>query len=82
MKAEGRKQKAESRRMTTFCLLLSALCLPKGGEQMKKILTALAAWLVAITGLHLWLNVNWAVLLNDRLPESQRKLNVAYIPVT
>jgi NitT/TauT family transport system substrate-binding protein len=49
---------------------------------MKKISAAVAAWLVVITGLHLWLNVNWAVLLNDRLPESQRKLNVAYIPVT
>ena len=49
---------------------------------MKKIVAAVAAWLVVITGLHLWLNVNWDVLLNDRLPESQRKLNVAYIPVT
>ena len=49
---------------------------------MKRIWFSLAAWIVAITSLHLWLNVNWSVLLNDRLPESQRKLNVAYIPVT
>jgi len=49
---------------------------------MKRILSALAAWLVVITALHLSLNVNWDVLLNDRLPEGQRKLNVAYIPVT
>ncbi|MCU1348624.1 MAG: hypothetical protein JWO56_1654 [Acidobacteria bacterium] len=49
---------------------------------MKRILSIVAAWLLAITAAHLWLNVNWSVLLNDRLPESQRKLNVAYIPVT
>ena len=43
---------------------------------------AVAAWLVAlITAAHLALNVDWNVLLNDRLPE-KRKLNVAYIPVT
>jgi hypothetical protein len=49
---------------------------------VKRILLATTAWIVAITALHLSLNVNWSVLLNDRLPESQRKLNVAYIPVT
>lgn len=49
---------------------------------MKRILLATTAWLVLITALHFTLNVNWSVLLNDRLPESQRKLNVAYIPVT
>jgi hypothetical protein len=49
---------------------------------MKRILTAVAAWLVVISALHMTLNVNWSVLLNDRLPEAQRKLNVAYIPVT
>lgn len=41
-----------------------------------------AAWLAVITGLHLWLNVDWGSLLNDYLPEGERKLNVAYIPVT
>jgi hypothetical protein len=56
---------------------------PSGKEvSMKRILFAVSAWLVAISALHAWLNVNWSVLLNDRLPESQRKLNVAYIPVT
>jgi len=49
---------------------------------VKRIGFWVAAWLVMITALHLSLNVNWSVLLNDRLPESQRKLNVAYIPVT
>lgn len=42
----------------------------------------LLAWLVVVTGLHLWLNVDWAKWRNDSLPESERKLNVAYIPVT
>jgi len=43
---------------------------------------AVAGWLAVITAAHLLLNVNWQVLMNDRLPEGQRKLNVAYIPVT
>jgi NitT/TauT family transport system substrate-binding protein len=42
----------------------------------------MVAWLVAITGAHMLLNVNWAVALNDLLPLEKRKLNVAYIPVT
>lgn len=49
---------------------------------MKRIGFFAAAWVVAITALHMALNVNWDVLLNDRLPLSKRKLNVAYIPVT
>jgi len=40
------------------------------------------AWTALITGLHFWLNVDWSVVLNDRLPANERKLNVAYIPVT
>ncbi len=39
-------------------------------------------WLVLITGLHAWLNVNWDVVLNDFRPPAQRKIVVAYIPVT
>ena len=48
----------------------------------RRIVLAVAAWLVLITAAHLSMNVDWNVLLNDRLPESQRKLNIAYIPVT
>ncbi|HET7433179.1 MAG TPA: hypothetical protein VFN10_00555 [Thermoanaerobaculia bacterium] len=48
----------------------------------RKITIAIAAWIVVITAAHLSMNVDWNVLLNDRLPESQRKLNIAYIPVT
>ena len=56
--------------------------LSKGGERVRRIALTVAAWLVIITSAHFALNVNWSVLMNDRLPESERKLNVAYIPVT
>jgi hypothetical protein len=49
---------------------------------MKKLGIALIGWTAAITSLHAGLNVDWSEVLNDRLPEDQRKLNVAYIPVT
>jgi hypothetical protein len=49
---------------------------------VKKIEFVAAAWLVVITAAHMALNVDWNILLNDRLPAAQRKLNVAYIPVT
>jgi hypothetical protein len=48
----------------------------------RKIVLLVSAWVVVITAAHLATNVDWKVLLNDRLPESERKLNVAYIPVT
>ncbi len=49
---------------------------------MKKIFAFAGAWLAVVTAAHLVLNVDWTVLLNDRLPIAKRKLNVAYIPVT
>ena len=49
---------------------------------MKRIATWLLVWTGIVTGLHFWLNVSWLEILNDRLPADQRKLNVAYIPVT
>jgi hypothetical protein len=49
---------------------------------MRNIVLAIGAWLAAITAAHFAWNVNWQVLMNDRLPERERKLNVAYIPVT
>lgn len=57
----------------------------KGGEpmtNMRKIALSVAAWVAVITAAHLAANVDWKVMLNDRLPERERKLNVAYIPVT
>jgi hypothetical protein len=51
-------------------------------KDSKKILLGILIWIVGITALHFTLNFNWKVLLNDRLPEDKRRLNVAYIPVT
>ena len=48
----------------------------------RKIVAAIIAWVAIISAAHLTMNVDWKVLLNDRLPERERKLNVAYIPVT
>ena len=48
----------------------------------RKIALSVAVWVAVITAAHLATNVDWHVLLNERLPESERKLNVAYIPVT
>ena len=47
-----------------------------------KILLCVFGWLVAISVLHSYLNVNWAAVLNDYRPEAQRKITVAYLPVT
>ena len=47
-----------------------------------KILLFGAAWLVVVSTLHACLNVNWAAILNDYRPLNQRKVVVAYIPVT
>ena len=49
---------------------------------MRRIGVLALCWLLVITAAHLVLNVNWSVMMNDRLPEAKRKLYVAYIPVT
>src|SRR6202021_2562420 len=47
-----------------------------------KIALGVFGWLLLITGLHGWLNVNWAAFLNDYRPVEKRKITVAYLPVT
>ena len=48
----------------------------------RRILWLAGAWLVLVSALHAWLNVNWVAVLNDyRLPE-KRRITVAYVPVT
>src|SRR6202789_1938729 len=47
-----------------------------------KIALGVCGWLFLITGLHAWLNVNWAAVLNDYRPLEKRKITVAYLPVT
>src|SRR5215831_18931603 len=49
---------------------------------IRRISTALFLWTGLISALHLGLNFDWSSVLNERLPEGKRKLNVAYIPVT
>jgi NitT/TauT family transport system substrate-binding protein len=39
-------------------------------------------WLVVISSLHAYMNVNWAAVLNDYRPALKRKISVAYLPVT
>jgi NitT/TauT family transport system substrate-binding protein len=48
----------------------------------RKVLVLAVGWLVLISSLHAYLNVNWAAVLNDHLPTNKRKIIVAYIPVT
>ena len=48
----------------------------------RKIILLSAGWLVLITGLHGYLNVNWPAVLNAYRPITKRKITVAYIPVT
>jgi NitT/TauT family transport system substrate-binding protein len=47
-----------------------------------KIVLCGFGWLVLISGLHAYLNVNWAAVLNDYRPIEKRKITVAYLPVT
>jgi NitT/TauT family transport system substrate-binding protein len=47
-----------------------------------KALILVFSWLVLITAMHAWLNVNWAAVLNDYRPIEKRKITVAYLPVT
>ena len=47
-----------------------------------KIVLGVFAWLALISGLHAYLNVNWAAVLNDYRPVEKRKITVAYLPVT
>jgi NitT/TauT family transport system substrate-binding protein len=47
-----------------------------------RILLLVCGWLVLISALHGYLNVNWPAVLNDYLPLAKRKIVVAYLPVT
>jgi hypothetical protein len=48
----------------------------------KRVFLFVLAWAAAVTAAHLWLNLDWSSLLNEKLPPARRKFNVAYIPVT
>ena len=51
-------------------------------KQMKRVVMTVAAWLVVLSGLHLWMNLDWSSVRNEWRTEGERKLNIAYIPVT
>ena len=48
----------------------------------RRILIFGSGWLVLITAMHAWLNVDWGGILNDYRPPEKHKISVAYIPVT
>ena len=47
-----------------------------------RLLFGMLGWIATLTTLHFAMNVDWSALRNDFLPEAERKLNVAFIPVT
>src|ERR1700761_308061 len=47
-----------------------------------KIALGVFGWLMLITALHAYLNVNWAAVMNDYQPIGKRKITVAYLPAT
>jgi NitT/TauT family transport system substrate-binding protein len=47
-----------------------------------KVILGAFAWIALISALHGWLNVSWATVLNEYRPLAERKIVVAYIPVT
>jgi NitT/TauT family transport system substrate-binding protein len=47
-----------------------------------KVLAGAVAWMIVVSGLHGWLNVNWDAVLNSYRPAAKRKIIVGYIPVT
>jgi NitT/TauT family transport system substrate-binding protein len=47
-----------------------------------KMLLLVFGWLVLISAMQGYLNVNWAAVLNDYRPPAKRKITVAYLPVT
>ncbi len=48
----------------------------------RKVLLVAIGWLIVISALHSYLNVNWGAVLNDFQPPAKRKITVAYLPVT
>jgi hypothetical protein len=50
--------------------------------QTRRLVALLLGWVAVVTAAHLGLNADWATVLNERLPEDERRFNVAYIPVT
>lgn len=61
---------------------LKGLASLAGWSLRTKVIAGSLVWLVLVSGLHGWLNVNWTAVFNDYLPAAKRKIIVGYIPVT
>ncbi len=48
----------------------------------RKVLLSFVAWVALVSALHGYLNVNWAAVLNEYRPLNERRITVAYLPVT
>ena len=48
----------------------------------RSLIVFAAGWLIVISALHACLNVNWPAVLNEYRPSAERKITVAYLPVT
>jgi len=61
---------------------LSSVARVRSWSLSSRVVAGAIAWLLVVSGLHGWLNVNWTAVFNDYLPAAQRKIVVGYIPVT
>lgn len=61
---------------------LNGLLRVKTWKLGNKIIVGSLAWVLVLSSLHGWLNVNWAAVLNGYRPPAERKIIVGYIPVT
>ena len=52
------------------------------GRGARKLAIGVLLWTGVVSAAHLTWNVDWSSIFNAYLPEEERKLNVAYIPVT
>jgi NitT/TauT family transport system substrate-binding protein len=52
------------------------------GRGARRLAIGALLWTGVVSAAHLTWNVDWSMVFNAYLPEQERKLNVAYIPVT
>ncbi len=55
---------------------------PRTRSSTRALMGGVLLWTLTVSVLHLAFNVRWDSVRNGLLPESERRLDVAYIPVT
>lgn len=55
---------------------------PRTRSSPRALLGGVLLWTLTVSVLHLAFNVRWDSVRNGLRPESERRLDVAYIPVT